>query len=272
VCIVGGLTTAYAQEARAEYLPADTLAVCQDPNNLPFSNSKGEGFENKIAELFAKKLGWKLKYYSFPQRLGFLRNTLKFSLPGEGFRCDLVMGVPFGYDQVATTPPYFRSMYTLVLIDHGNTAGVRTVNQFLALPADTLRSLRIGIFDRSPAAPWLIKHNLINQAIPYHTLNPDPDHYPGDIIERDLVRGKLDAAIVWGPLAGYLVKHITEKSLVMVPLDSTPAAPLDFSIAMGVRPEDTNWRLKVEQLLTENYHDIQVILKDYNVPLLDEKK
>ena len=159
VFFLAGLTITYAPLAIAEYLPDGRLTVCQDPNNLPFSNVKGEGFENKIAELFAKRLGVMLDYYSFPQRMGYIRNTLKFKLPGENFRCDLLIGVPYGYDQVATTQPYFRSTYTLVLIDQGSTAGVRTEQQFLALPAKTLHSLRIAVFDRSPATPWLKKMN-----------------------------------------------------------------------------------------------------------------
>ncbi len=101
------LLPAFAEDGAA-------LRVCQDPNNLPFSNLKGEGFENRIAELFAAKLGWKVEYFSFPQRLGFIRNTLRFKLPGEQYPCDLVMGVPAHYDQVAPTRPYYHSTYALV--------------------------------------------------------------------------------------------------------------------------------------------------------------
>ncbi len=270
VSIFAGLTSTYAPVAFAEYLPEGKLTVCQDPNNLPFSNAKGEGYENKIAELFAKKLGWELDYYSFPQRIGYIRNTLKFKLPGENFRCDLVMGVPYKYDQVATTLPYLRSTYSLVIVDQGGTAGVRTEKQFLTLPAKTLHSLRIGVFDRSPATPWLVKNQLINQAIPYATLNADPERYPGEIIERDLAAGKLDAAIVWGPIAGYFVSRVTQKSLIVVPLASTTDIPLDFAIAMGVRAEDTTWKLQVQKLINENHLEILSILKSYNVPLVDD--
>jgi hypothetical protein len=90
------------------------LRVCQDPNNLPFSNERGEGIENKLAELFGKALGLPVTYYSFPQRLAFIRNTLRYKLPGEDYRCDIVMGVPAGYDQVSVTKPYYRSTYALV--------------------------------------------------------------------------------------------------------------------------------------------------------------
>ena len=267
--IVVGLTSTYAPVAFAEYMPDGRLTVCQDPNNLPFSNAKGEGYENKIAELFAKKLGWELDYYSFPQRVGYLRNTLKFKLPGENYRCDLLIGIPFNHEQVSTTLPYFRSTYVLVLADHGHTANIQTENQFLMLPATTLHSLRIGIFDRSPATSWLVKNQLVKQAIPYPTLNADPAQYPGEIIERDLAAGKLDAAIVWGPIAGYFVSRVTQQPLVVVPLASTTDTPLDFAIAMGVRAEDKSWKLKVQQFIFENHSEIVSILKSYNVPLLE---
>src|SRR4249919_4405073 len=118
----------------------DVLRVCQDPNNLPFSNLAGEGFENKIAELFAGKLGWKLEYFSFPQRMGFIRNTLRFKLPGESYRCDLVMSVPAGYEQASATRPYYRSTYALVYAEGGKLPNVRTEADLLAL-GDKLKDL-----------------------------------------------------------------------------------------------------------------------------------
>ncbi len=156
----------------------DVLRVCQDPNNLPFSNLAGEGFENKIAELFAAKLGWKLEYFSFPQRMGFIRNTLRFKLPGEQYRCDLVIGVPAAYDQVSPTHPYYRSTYMLVYPQGGKLEGVRSVQDLSSLAPEKLRGLRIGVFDRSPASDWLLKHGLLDQAVPYRMLNAAPDTIP----------------------------------------------------------------------------------------------
>ena len=140
---------------------------------------RGEGFENKIAELFAAKLGWKLEYFSFPQRLGFIRNTLRFKLPGEQYRCDLVIGVPAGYDQVSPTHPYYRSTYALVYPQGSKLEGVHSVEDLRALAPEKLRSLRIGVFDRSPASDWLLKHDLLDQAVPYRMLNADPDYLSG---------------------------------------------------------------------------------------------
>jgi mxaJ protein len=245
------------------------LRVCQDPNNLPFSNVQGEGFENRIAELFAQKLGWKLEYFSFPQRLAFIRNTLRFKLPGEDYRCDLVMGVPARYDQVAPTHPYYRSAYALVYSPTGKLYSVRSAQDLLALPKEQRESLRIGVYDRSPANAWLVKHGLLEQAVPYRILDANPEHYPGQIIEKDLASGKLDAAIVWGPIAGFFAKRVAEPRLAVVPIASEPGVPLDYEIAMGVRFGEPEWKATVDRLLAENQGEIERILREYGVPLLD---
>jgi quinoprotein dehydrogenase-associated probable ABC transporter substrate-binding protein len=255
--------------AQRVFAEEGVLRVCQDPNNLPFSDLQNQGFENKIAELFASKLGWKLEYYSFPQRMGFIRNTLRFKLPGESYRCDLVMGVPAGYEQVSATRPYYRSAYALVYPEGGKLAGVRTAEDFLAIGADKLKNLRIGVYDRSPASDWLVKHGLLEQGVPYRMLNADPDNNPGEIIEKDLATGKLDAAIVWGPIAGFFAKRVSEPRLRVVPLSSEDGVRLDYDIAMGVRFGEPEWKANVERLIAENQSVIERILRDYGVPVLD---
>ena len=260
----------YEALAQQEYVPDGILKVCQDPNNLPFSNTKAEGFENKIAELFARKLGWKVEYTSFPQRLGFIRNTLRFKLPGETYKCDLVMGIPANYDQASPTQPYFRSIYALVIPDEGETKGVKSEAEFLALPKEALSKLRNGVYTRSPAAQWMANSGLVDQAVLYLSLNADPDQYPGEIIERDLAAGKIDAALVWGPIAGFFASRVQSKPLKVIPLQSRPGSLLDFHIAMGVRHEDKAWKAKVQSLITENHQEILSILRQYRVPLLDQ--
>jgi mxaJ protein len=246
-----------------------TLRVCQDPNNLPFSNLRGEGFENRIAELFASKLGWKLEYFSFPQRMGFIRNTLRFKLPGEQYPCDIVMGVPAHYDQVSPTRPYYRSTYALVFPTDSNLSGVKSASDFLTLPSEKLQGLRIGVYDRSPASDWLVKHGLVDQGVPYRILNADPDFYPGELIEKDLAAGKIDAAVVWGPIAGYFARPGTRPALSVVPLASEPGVKLDYEIAMGVRRGEPDWKKAVDRLLAENQKEIDAILREYGVPLLE---
>lgn len=257
--------------AMAQDRPAtrQALRVCQDPNNLPFSNVKGEGIENKIAELFGKALGLPVTYYSFPQRLAFIRNTLKFKLPGEDYPCDIVIGVPAGYDQVSVTKPYYRSTYALVFPKGKGMDQVASAEDFLKLDAAVLSRLRIGIYDRSPASDWLNKHNLVAQGVPYKIMNPDPNQYPGEIIEKDLAAGKLDVAIVWGPIAGYFAQRVKTPALAVVPLKSEPGVKFDYQMAMGVRYGEREWKQQIEGLIESKRAEILAILKAYGVPIVD---
>lgn len=244
------------------------LKVCQDPNNLPFSNTQGEGIENRIAEVFGKAMGLPVTYYSFPNRLAFIRNTLRYKLPGQDYPCDIVMGVPVGFDQVSVTKPYYRSTYSLVYGQAQALQGVKTGADFLARA--TSGKLRIGLYDRSPASEWLAKHGLVDSGVPYPIMSPDPQQYPGEIIEKDLASGKLDAAIVWGPIAGYFAKRVKSPALTVVPLQSEPGVKFDFQMAMGVRYGEPDWKRQVEGLIESQKPAIDAILREYNVPLVDE--
>jgi quinoprotein dehydrogenase-associated probable ABC transporter substrate-binding protein len=266
----GGAAQAQAQ-ASPEEPSRKAFKVCQDPNNLPFSNVQGEGFENKIAELFARDLGLPVSYYSFPNRLAFIRNTLRFKLPDEAYRCDVVMGVPAGFDQVSATKPYYRSTYALVFAKGKGMDEIKSSDDLLALPAEKLRTVRIGLYDRSPASQWLARHGLVDRGVPYAILNPDPEQYPGQIIERDLAQGKLDAAIVWGPIAGYFAKRVRSPQLVVVPMNSEPGIPFDYAMAMGVRYGEPQWKQQIEGLIAKHRDEILAILRDYGVPILPEQ-
>ena len=260
------LGPAVAQDAP----PRTALRVCQDPNNLPFSNLAKQGIENRIADVFGKALGLPVEYYSFPQRLAFIRNTLRYKLPGQDYRCDIVMGVPAGYDQVSVTKPYYRSTYALVYTQGKALEGVASADDLLKLAPAKLKSLRIGIYDRSPASDWLAKHDLVDQGVPYAILNPDPAQYPGEIIERDLVAGKIDAAIVWGPIAGFFAQRVKPTQLAVVPLKSEHGVKFDYQMAMGVRYGEREWKQQIEGLLESQRGAIQAILRDFGVPLVDE--
>jgi mxaJ protein len=268
---IGIALAASTMAASAEDPPAKRteLRVCQDPNNLPFSNVKGEGIENRIAEVFGKSLGLPVVYYSFPQRLAFIRNTLKFKLPGQEYPCDIVIGVPAGYDQVSATKPYYRSTYALVFPKGKGLDQVTSGEEFLKLDPAKLSKLRIGIYDRSPASAWLNKHKLVDQGVPYQVMNADPAQYPGEIIEKDLAAGKIDVAIVWGPIAGYYAQRVKTPALAVVPLKSEPGVQFDYEIAMGVRYGEREWKQQVEGLIESNRPQIQAILKEYGVPLVD---
>lgn len=261
-------------DSQAVTAPAATparaaLRVCQDPNNLPFSNLNGEGIENRIAEVFGKALGLPVTYYSFPQRLAFIRNTLRYKLPGEDFRCDIVMGVPAGYDQVSVTQPYYHSTYALVVAKGRGLDTVRSVGDFLALDAARRATLRIGLYDRTPASAWLVKHGLVEQGVAYSMMNAAPEFYPGQIIERDLAEGKLDAAIVWGPIAGFYAKRAKNPELVAIPMASEPGVTFDYKMAMGVRHGEREWKQQIDALIVAKQSEIRAILDEFGVPRID---
>lgn len=267
--IAAALLAAVCAAASAQEAPRQALKVCQDPNNLPFSNERGEGIENRIAEVFGKALGLPVTYYAFPQRMNFIRNTLRYKLPGQDYPCDVVLGVPAGFEQVSATKPYYRSTYALVYASGRGLDGVASGEQFLALDRERLAKLRIGLYDRSPASAWLAKHGLVDSGVPYPILSPDPDNYPGQMLERDLAGGKLDAAIVWGPIAGFVAQRVKAPKLVVVPLASEPGVKFDYAIAMGVRYGEREWKQQVEQLIDSHQGEIRQILQSYGVPLLE---
>jgi len=248
------------------------LRVCEDPNNLPFSNRNGDGFENKIAELLARELGWKLEYTWFPQRIGFIRNTLRGRDPDSNrFKCDLVLGVPAGFELASTTKPYYRSTYALVYVKGKGLDSVAVPEDLLGLEPAKLKSLKLGVVGQTPPSDWLLKHRLFDQVVPYQRQSGDPERYPGEIVEKDLVAGMIDVAFIWGPIAGYFAKRATGTSLAVVPFKPDPGIRFDFSIAMGVRFGEREWKERVERLLEANRAQIQAILAAYGVPQLDEQ-
>lgn len=250
------------------------LRVCQDPNNLPFSNREQAGFENRIAALFAKELGWKLETTWFPQRIGFIRNTLRAKQEhSDRFKCDLVTGVPSGFDMAATTHAYYHSAYALVYARGRGKGldGVRDLDDVLALEPARRAQLRFGVFTASPVNDWILKNGLIGQVEWYQIQSGDAAQYPGEIIERDLASGKIDLAFVWGPIAGYFARTTRSAPIVAVPLASRPGMKLDFEIAMAVRHGDKEFKQRIDRLITANQARIDAILEEYGVPLLDDK-
>ena len=264
-------TTGAASAQATDAAPKrEAFRVCQDPSNLPFSNTNAEGIENRIAEVFGKALGLPVTYYSFPQRLAFIRNTLRYKLPGQDYPCDIVMGVPAGFDQVSVTKPYYRSTYALIYAPGKGLDHVRTGEDFLKTDRAVLGKLRIGLYDRSPASAWLSKHGLVDSGVPYQIMNADPAQYPGEIIEKDLAAGKIDAAVVWGPIAGFFAKRVKSPQLTVVPLRSEPGVKFDFEMAMGVRYGERDWKQQIEGLIESKKPEIAAILKEFGVPVVDE--
>jgi quinoprotein dehydrogenase-associated probable ABC transporter substrate-binding protein len=203
--------------------------------------------------------------------MNFIRNTLRYKLPEQDFRCDIVMSVPAGYDQASATAPYYRSTYMLVYPKGKGLDQVRVGGDLFTLPPEVLRKLRIGAYDRSPGSTWLAKHGLEDQVKLYPIMSPDPEQYPGEIIEKDLAQGKIDAAIVWGPIAGYYAKRVRDAELVLVPLKSEPGIKFDYEISMGVRYGEREWKETVEKLIADNRPAITQILREYNVPIVNDR-
>jgi quinoprotein dehydrogenase-associated probable ABC transporter substrate-binding protein len=271
LCLAG---PAAAQQAGNDAGPGQdkVLRVCQDPNNLPFSNRAEAGFENRIAALFAQELGWKLEHTWFPQRIGFIRNTLRARQENsDRFKCDLVTGVPAGFDMAATTHPYYHSSYALVYVKGKGLDGVHGLDDLLALKPEQRGRLRFGAFTASPVTEWLVQNRLMEQVDWYQNQTGDAEQYPGQVIERDLASGKIDVAFVWGPIAGYFARNTRAAPIVAVPLASRPGMKLDFEIAMAVRHGDKEFRQRIDQLIDANRGKIAAILDEYGVPQLDQQ-
>ena len=249
------------------------LRVCQDPNNLPLSNRALAGYENKIAALFAQQLGWKLEHTWFPQRMGFIRNTLQAKEDNsDHYKCDLVTGVAKGFDMAATTRPYYHSSYAMAYVKGKGLDRIRSLDDLVALDPAQRKKLRIGAFAGSPVTDWLLQNDLMDQVSWYQSQTGDAEQYPGEIIEKDLASGKIDVAFAWGPIAGYFARNAHGAPIVAVPLASKPGLKFDFEIAMAVRHSDKEFRQRIDQLIAANETQIRAILEQYGVPLLELSK
>ncbi len=250
--------------------PDHPLKVCADPNNLPFSNRSEQGFENKLAHVWARELGVELEYTWFPHRRGFERNTLTAEDPERGgYKCDVIVGVPDGYDRAMTTRPYYRSTYALVYVA-GGELDIQDAQGLIDLPRPVRDALRIGVFTPGPAAEWLARHDMYDQMVPYSALDGDPDVYPGKIIESELLAGKLDAAILWGPIAGYFAARAEPKKVAVVPLRSEPGIQFEFAMAAGVRFGERESRARFEDLMTRTAAETTALLAEYHIPIIEE--
>jgi quinoprotein dehydrogenase-associated probable ABC transporter substrate-binding protein len=248
-----------------------TLRVCADPDNLPLSNARGEGYENKIAEQLARDLGRQVQYTYFPQRMGFVRNTLRLrDEQTQQFKCDVIIGVPKGYELTATTRPYMRSTYALVFRHRPELENLETADDLLKLAPERLRALRIGVFGRSPGADWLLRNELIERAVVYSPQSGDPAENPAHTIERDLTADKIDLAILWGPMAGFLVsRHSDSPAWRAVPFTPEREIKFDYEISMGVRFGEKEWKDTLDQWIASHEESVRGILTSFRVPLVD---
>jgi len=252
-----GAATA-ASAPMGELVDRSTLRVCADPNNLPFSNRQGEGFENAIAALIAQRLGVPVTYTWYPQSMGFVRSTLRAHL------CDLVMGVASANELLQNTNPYYRSTYVLAYRDGDE--------RFADLDGAAMREARIGVIAGTPPADLLVERGLLGQAQSYHLMvDTRYGDHPGKQMIDDLAAGRIDVALLWGPIAGYWIGK-QGLPVNVVPLHSDrPGQRLDFRISMGIRPGEPGWKQDLNGLIRELQPEINAILASYGVPLLDNR-
>lgn len=253
---VAGQAGALPQEgpgAAVELVDPKVLRVCSDPRSLPFSNEKGEGFENKLAELLAAKLGKSLAYTWYPNSMGFVRNTL------GSYRCDVIMGFPQGDDIAQVTNPYYATSYALVYKPGTGLDGVTSLSD------PRLKDKRIGIVAGTPPSNLMVANNLMARAKPYPlVIDTRIDSSAQDMI-KDIEDGTVDAGILWGPMAGYYAMHANPK-LTIEPLSGPH---MSFRISMAVRHQDQEFKRLLNRLIQENQADINALLLSYGVPLLD---
>jgi quinoprotein dehydrogenase-associated probable ABC transporter substrate-binding protein len=255
---VAGLARA-AEGHRTDLVNRLSLRVCADPANMPFSDEKGEGFENKIAETVAAELKVPVEYIWFPQATGFIRNTLFAK------KCDVVMGYAQGDELVLNTNAYYRSAYALV---YRSGAGLDGVDH---LADERLKDKRIGLIAGTPPSATMAALGLMVKAKPYPLMVDRRYESPAERMMADIRSGAIDAGVLWGPIAGYFATHGGDK-LTVVPLLKETAGPrMAYRITFGVRPSDDDWKRELNQLIAKLQGKFDRVLLDYGVPLLDEQ-
>jgi quinoprotein dehydrogenase-associated probable ABC transporter substrate-binding protein len=263
VCVFGLMAVrAHAQApglgGSVELVDPKVLRVCADPRSMPFSDEAHEGFEDKLAELFAAKLGKTVEYTYYPRAMGFVRNTLNM------LKCDVIMGDAQGDDLVQTTNPYYHAFYVLVVRSGTGLDDVRS----LADPR--LKGKHIGLIAGTPPATIMAANGLIGDARPFPLMVDTRYDAPSKAMIDEIVSGALDAGVLWGPIGGFYARHAATP-LTVIPLVHEHGAPMDFRISMAVRHSDQDWKRTLNRLIAENQDAINKILIAYGVPIVDEE-
>jgi len=257
--IFGAAAARAADTNMADAVNRKVLRVCSTPENLPYANEKGEGYENKIAEIIADELKVPIEYTWFPQGLGFVRRTLAVK------RCDLVIGTAQADEFTLNTNHYYRTTYALVYRAGLGLDGVSSV--FDA----RLKDKRIGIQAGVPAADQVAKAGLMATAKPYRLIVDTRYDNPMEEMVKDIRSGEVDVGILWGPYAGYYASRGGEKLTVVPILEEVPGTPkLEYRITMGVRMGETGWKRRINEIIAKRQGDIDGVLLEYGVPLIDE--
>ena len=255
---IGGAARAQEAGDAIELVDPHVFRACVDPRDLPFSNEAGEGFENKVSELLAKKLGKAIAYAYYPDATGFIRNTL------NAHRCDVVMGVPLGDDMVQPTNPYYRTAYVAAYRKGGPLDGLDRLSD------PRLKTAKIGVIAGTPPASYLASLGLLRNIKSYALVVDTRFDSATAQMMHDLDNGDIDIALIWGPLGGYYATKAHAPTAV-VPLVKEQGGPkLVYRIAMGVRHSDQNWKRTLNKAISDSQAEINEILRSFGVPLLDE--
>jgi mxaJ protein len=258
LCALAG--PALADEAKgapkADAKPA--FRVCGDPSNLPFSNEKREGIENKIADVIAKDLGLPLEYTWWPHQRGVVKRVLNTG------RCDVMLGIPKGYDPVLWTRPYYRTGYAMA---YRKDRGLK----LHSLDDPQLKTLKIGVQVNTPPHEALAQHgipadNIVGYQLMFDS-NFHAEDYPGKEIE-ELIAGQIDVALVWGPIAGYFAKKKGAPIEVVLLEEPAAGSPFAFDISMGVKKNNKELKARLEDSIARKRGEITRILEEFGVPLL----
>ncbi len=247
-----------ANAQTSDLVSKQALRVCADPANAPMSAKDGTGFENKLAELIASKLELPVQYIWYPQATGFIRQTLSAK------RCDIVIGYAQGHELVLNTNHYLTSAYTLITPNDGPLASVTSLND------PELKGLRIGIIAGTPPSAHMARNGLIGKAKPYNLVVDRRHENPAENMLEDLKAAEIDAAILWGPIGGPMVKRDYPGLQVVPLLEETQPPRLFFRITMGVRHGEKVWQRKLNSLIRRNKDEINALLADAGVPLVND--
>lgn len=245
--------------------PGWEMRVCSDPNNLPYSNKAEEGFENRIAEILADELNAELTYVWYPQRVALVQEVLRAG------RCDMIMGIVDGHPQVMTTLPYYRSSYVFVYPKDAPF-------EIASFDDPVLKELTIGVQVASEGAPppntALANRGLRSNLKGYSIVGNYGKDSPLSPIITAVAEGEVDVAVAWGPVAGYFAQkqNVPLKVVPVSPQFEPPFLPMVFSISVGLRHGDLDFRRLIDRALVKRWEDIHAVLKEYGVPLLPMAK
>ncbi len=258
--VMGGLalTPPPAQAQLVDLVSRTQFRTCADPANMPFSNDRGEGFENEIAQLFADHFERELRYMWFPMATGFVRRTLIEN------NCDVIIGYAQGDELVLNSNHYYTSTHVLVVPADSELAGVTSLSD------PRLQGLRLGVIAGSPPASHMARHGLISKARGYDLMVDRRVRSPNERMLADLVAGEIDAAVMWGP-AGAPLALGNGADLVVIPLLAEEGSPrLYYRITMGVRQGEDTWKRELNSAIRRLQPEIDAILRAHGVPLLDD--